>query len=368
MIYVFLDTNIYLRGKSGKELIDPAQEYFPHLVRHAKKGELRLVMPSAVREAVEARIRITADKCREAICTLTLPNPSVELTPLITRLKAEFDPTGTAEDMQQKIRQFWADTDCTELDVTQIDVEKLICAQRAAGASSAGSKADAYRYAFALQALEEFQENSTEEDDSLVVISADDTFRAFVQELNPDILVCSSLHGLFDLWGQSNREMLDLLNEGIHELELDTRICEELDGSPFTLKSGADLIQYDELQAEIVRDDTGKPKLRITGYEVIDTDSALLSFEGAVKLTFTGAVIPQYAYDAEGTVLDVQFRTADITKTVLLSGWTDILGKFAEDDSIDYVEDLNDLEFDAETVSMEILLSDDDTAVTYDDE
>ena len=368
MIYVFLDTNLYLRGHSGKELIDPAQDYFPHLVRHAKKGELRLLMPAVTREETEAQIRIAAAGCRDTISLLTLPNASVELTPLIARLRAEYDPIGTAEEMQQKISQFWADTECEELTVTQIDVEKLICAQRAAGDANAAAGSNAYRYAYILQALEEFQENSAGEDDSIVVISGDDAFRAFVQELDPDIVVCSNLRGLFDLWGQSNREMLDLLNEGIHELELDSRICEELDGFPFTLKSGDDLVQFEELQAEVIRDDAGKQKLRITGYEVMDTESALLSFEGEVRLTFTGAVIPQYIRSGDGRIRDVQFRTADITKTVLLTGWTDILGKFADDDSIDYVEDLNDLEFDCETAAAEILLSDDGTAVTYQDE
>ena len=365
MIYVFLDTNLYLRGHSGKELIDPAQDYFPHLVRHAKKGELRLVMPAVTREEIEAQIRIAADRCRETISRLTLPNASVELTPLITRLRAEYDPIGTAEDMQQKISQFWADTDCTELTVTQIDVEKLKCAQHASGDPTAKAGYSAYRYAYILQALEEFQENSTEEDDSVVVISADEAFRAYITELDPDILVCGSLHGLFDLWGQSNQEMLALLNEGIHELELDSRICEELDGFAFALKRGSDLLQFEDLQAAVVRDDAGKQKLRITGYEVIDADSALLSFEGEVALTFTGAVVPQYIYAEDGSVSDVQFRTADISRTVSLSGWTDILGKFAEDDSIDFVEDLNDLEFDTETGGMVIDITDGDADISY---
>ena len=365
MIYVFLDTNLYLRGQGGRELIDPAQDYFPHLVRHAKKDELRLVMPAVTKEETEAQIRIAADRCRETISLLALPNASVELTPLIARLRAEYDPIGTAEDMQQKISQFWADTNCMELTVTQIDVEKLKCAQHASGDPSAKAGYSAYRYAYILQALEEFQENSTEEDDSLVVISADDAFRAYITELDPDILVCSSLHGLFDLWGQSNQEMLDLLNEGIHELELDSRICEELDGFAFALKRGNDLLPFEDLRAEVVRDDAGKQKLRITGYEVIDSDSALLSFESEVALTFTGTVIPQYIYAEDGSVSDVQFRTADISKTVSLSGWTDILGKFAEDDSIDFVEDLNDLEFDTETGGMVIDITDGDADISY---
>ena len=363
MIYVFLDTNIYRRGDGGKELIDPAQDYFPHLVRHAKKGELRLLMPAVTKQDIEAAIRLAADKCRETVSLLTLPNASVDLTPLMTRLKAEYDPIGIAEDMQQKIGQFWADTACEELTVTQIDAEKLVYATSLSGDGNA--KPDAFRYAYVLQALEEFQENSTEEDDSIAVISADAVFRAYVQELNPDFILCSGLHGLFDLWGQSNREMLDLLNEGIHELELDSRICDELDGYPFTLKSGGKLLQFDELHAEIVRDAAGKQQLRMTGYEVIDADSALLSFAGEVALTFSGAVIPQYTYGADGSVCDVQFRAADITKTVSLSGWTDILGKFADDDSIDFVEDLNDLEFDSETCCTVIDTADADTGITY---
>ena len=123
--------------------------------------------------------------------------------------------------------------------------------------------------------------------------------------------------------------------------------------------------QFEDLQAAVVRDDAGKQKLRITGYEVIDADSALLSFEGEVALTFTGAVVPQYIYAEDGSVSDVQFRTADISRTVSLSGWTDILGKFAEDDSIDFVEDLNDLEFDTETGGMVIDITDGNADISY---
>ena len=177
----------------------------------------------------------------------------------------------------------------------------------------------------------------------------------------------SDLHGLFNLWGKSNTDMIALLNEGIHELELDSRICEELDGFAFSLTNGESLLQFDDLTPEIVTDADGKKQMQITGYEVIDTDSALLSFEADVRLTFSGAVIPETVYDTDGDIGDVQFRTADITRTVSLSGWTDILGKFDADDSIDFVEDLNDLEFDSETGSMVIDISDENTEIVYDE-
>ena len=367
MIYVFLDTNVYFKGLSGTELIDPAQDYFPHLVRHAKKGRIALVMPAVVKAEIEARIRTAAYRCGNAINALTLPNASVELTPLITKLRAEYDPVGTAEEMQQKFAQFWADTGCIVQDVSAIDTEKLMLARSMYTLPFIDRKYDIYRDAFVMQALEEFRKSAMTAEDRLAVISGDQSFCDYVQKLDQDILVFSDLHGLFNLWGKSNTDMIALLNEGIHELELDSRICEELDGFAFSLTNGESLLQFDDLTPEIVTDADGKKQMQITGYEVIDTDSALLSFEADVRLTFSGAVIPETVYDTDGDIGDVQFRTADITRTVSLSGWTDILGKFDADDSIDFVEDLNDLEFDSETGSMVIDISDENTEIVYDE-
>lgn len=366
MIYVFLDTNIYIKGHGGKELIDPSQDYFPHLVRHAKNGRLQLVMPTVTKAEIEAHIRIAANRCREAFNALTLPQPSVELTPLITKLQKEYDAAATAEQIRLQYEQFWNNTNCTVLSITQIDTEKIVRARYENKPPFTGKKHDEYQDAFVLQALEEFRKTNMSGDDALVVISADDAFRAYVQALDPDIPVFRGLHGLFDMWGKTNQAMLDLLNEGIHELELEQHILDELDGFDITLTNEGELLAYDTMDAAFrTEPETGKPIMRITGYEVMDEGSALLSFEAETEITLTGVEIPEFLYNADGDVCDVSLRTADVTKTVLLTGWTDIWGKFDAEDNIEFVEDVNDLEFDNETGSMVIDLSDGDLEINY---
>ena len=189
MIYVFLDTNVYFKGQSGTELIDPAQDYFPHLVRHARKGMLTLVMPAVVRAEIEARIRTAAFRCSNAINALTLPNASVELTPLITKLRAEYDPVAAAEEMQQKFAQFWADTGCIMPEVSAIDTEKIVLARRIYTQPFIDRKCDVYQDACVMQALAEFRKSQMTAADSLVVISRDKSFREYVSALDKDILV-----------------------------------------------------------------------------------------------------------------------------------------------------------------------------------
>lgn len=370
MIYVFLDTNIYIKGHGGKELTDVSQDYFPHLVRHAQNGRLQLVMPAVTKEEIEAHVRIAANRCREAIQSLALPLHSDTLSPLIQQLRKEYDPDAVASEALIRLHTFWENTDCITLDVTEIDVEKIVRARYANQPPFTGRKHDEYQDAFALQALENFRQTQMEPEDTLAVISADDAFRSYIEALSPEIKVFRGLQGLFDLWGRKNKEMIDLLNEGIHELPLEQRICDLLANGDFSLTSDeTDLLQYEDLIAEIAADpQSGRKQLAITGYEVIDDGSALLSFEASAEVTFLGVSIPQFTYDADGEVCDVSYRTADVTKTVPLSGWTDIFGKFDAEDNIEYVDDMNDLEFDSSLDTDLIDLSDADLDITYYDE
>lgn len=370
MIYVFLDTNIYLKGRSGKELTDLTQDYFPHLVRHAQNGRLRLVMPAVTKAEIEAHVRIAADKCREAIQSIALPLHSDALSAYIRQLRKEYDPDAFVSEALIRLYKFWENTEYITLDVTEIDVEKLVKARCSDAPPCTGRKRSEYQDAFALQALENFRQTQTEPEDILAVVSHDGAFRSYVEALSPEIRVFRGMQELFDLWGRSNQEMIDLLNEGIHELPLEERICEQLANGDFSLTNrGTDLLQYEDLIAEIAADpQSGKKQLVITGYEVIDDGSALLSFEASAEVTFLGVSIPQFACGTDGDVSDVSYRTADVTGTVPLSGWTVIFGKFDADDNLEYVDDMDVLQFDSGLDTDLIDLSDADLDITYYDE
>jgi hypothetical protein len=149
-----------------------------------------------------------------------------------------------------------------------------------------------------------------------------------------------------------NREMIALLNEGIHELELEERILEELDGFDFslTMHSASVSLEYESLEAELETDpETDKPRMEITGYEVIDEGSALLSFEATVKITLLNVTYPIYEHDNFREISEIEYRTEDVTETLRLSGWMEIWGKFDAEENIEFVEDVNDLEFDSDT-------------------
>ena len=140
MIYVFLDTNIYLKGRSGKELTDLTQDYFPHLVRHAQNGRLRLVMPAVTKAEIEAHVRIAADKCREAIQSIALPLHSDALSAYIRQLRKEYDPDAFVSEALIRLYKFWENTEYITLDVTEIDVEKhAVPMRRRARAESAAN-------------------------------------------------------------------------------------------------------------------------------------------------------------------------------------------------------------------------------------
>ena len=145
MIYVFLDTNIYIKGHDGKELTDVSQDYFPHLVRHAQNGRLQLVMPAVTKEEIEAHVRIAANRCREAIQSLALPLHSDTLSPLIQQLRKEYDPDAVASEALIRLYTFWENTDCITLDVTEIDVEKIVRARYANQPPFTGRKHDEYQ-------------------------------------------------------------------------------------------------------------------------------------------------------------------------------------------------------------------------------
>ena len=160
--------------------------------------------------------------------------------------------------------------------------------------------------------------------------------------------------------------MLDLLNEGIHELELEPRITDELEGFDFALTDGDTLLEYAGLEPEILKDpQTGHSDMRITGYEVIDDGCALINFEARSVIRFIGVMIPEFLRDAAGNVCDVSYRTADLTKTVSLTGLTYLLGKFDADETLEFVDDVDDLELTEENGSMEIDLSDEGLEINY---
>ena len=349
MIYVFLDTALYITGHDGKELIDPAQGYFPHLVRHAKNGTLQLVMPDVTKAEIETRICTAADRCREAISSLTLPLPSVELTPLITKLRKEYDPSAAAEQIRQKLEQFWQETNCRILTVSQIDTEKLNSARSVALRKC---HLNEYRAAYVAQALADFRNTQMQPGDTLVAITPYIRHTQYLDGCIPDIRIFSNMHNMQQLLFSRNREMINLLNEGIHELELEERILEELDGFDFNLttENGSVPIEYEGLEAELeINPETGKPRMEITGYEVIDEGSALLSFEARVKITLLNVTYPVYEYDNFGEIRKVDYITKDHTHTLFLSGWMEIWGKFDAEENIEFVEDVNDLEFDSNT-------------------
>ncbi|MCR4759271.1 MAG: hypothetical protein K5705_03180, partial [Oscillospiraceae bacterium] len=264
MIYVFLDTALYITGHDGKELIDPAQGYFPHLVRHAKNGTLQLVMPDVTKAEIKARICTAADRCREAINSLTLPMPSVELTPLITKLRKEYDPLAAAEQIRQKLEQFWQETNCRILTVSQIDTEKLNSARSIALREC---HLNEYRAAYAAQALADFRNTQMQPGDTLITITSSVNHSLYLSSCVPGIRVFSSMHEMQQQLFCRNREMIALLNEGIHELELEERILEELDGFDFslTMHSASVSLEYESLEAELeINPETGKPRMEIT--------------------------------------------------------------------------------------------------------
>ena len=72
-----------------------------------------------------------------------------------------------------------------------------------------------------------------------------------------------------------------------------------------------------------------------------------------------------YWQDVKRVLPHIRNLAALTGKTVLLTGWTDIWGKFDAEDNIEFVEDVNDLEFDNETGSMVIDQSDGDLEINY---